>query len=276
MSRLRSVTREWLGRHPIAGRRFAAVAAVGLVTWVTGCEGVPPAARQMLLTANENYQRGQYLAAEQSSTTFLHHFESSPAAGEAYYIRGLSRAQQHQEAAARADFQAGAKRATRDDLRAYCHAMLGNYAYEDGDVAAAAGHYAAAEPNLPRESPTDLILYRYGVCLQRLGRWKDARQRFSRLLDQFASSPRADAARRLALWPNDAFSIQCGAFGRVDNANAVAGTLRKRGLSPETVYLDLGGTPMWRVIVGRYATYAEARADLARVRAIEPTALVVP
>jgi TolA-binding protein len=243
---------------------------------LSGCQGVPPAGRQMLLNANRAYTRGEYAAGERSATEFLRSFPSSSAIGEAYYLRGLCRLRLDQRDAARADLTAGAAAADQSELRANCQAALADLAYEDGDMKTALAGYGAAAPHLPAQPPTDQVLYRYGVCLQRAGRWGEARHVFSRLLDEFGSSREVAAARCRFAWPHDYFAIQCGTFRRVDDGNKAAGDLRHKGLIASTEFIELDGRTVWRVLTGQYVTYEKAQTDLPRVRALVPEAAIVP
>ena len=154
--------------------------------------------------------------------------------------------------------------------------MLGHLAFEDGNHAVAVSYYADALPHLPNQPPTDEALYRYGGCLQHLGRWDEAKAPFSRLLHAFQDSAHVAAARRRFAWPHPWFAIQCGAFGRVDNANQLAADLSRKGLSAKATFAELDGQGLWRVLSGQYPTYAAALADLPRARAIQPGALIVP
>lgn len=267
------------GRGPgaaVAARGAGCVCAVLLAGVLLGCQGVPPGGREMLARANTAYARGDYAAGDASAGEFLRRFASSVGAGEAYYLRGLCRVRLGQHDAARADFTAGAAAADRPELKAYCQAMLANLAYDRGEIDAALAEYAASVPYLPARPPTDEILFRYGVCLQRAGRWDQARHVFSRLLDAFATSLEADAARCRFAWRHDYFAIECGAFRRVDEANHAGERLRGLGLDASVEFVRLDGQAAWRVLSGRYPTYNDAAGDLSRVRAIEPRARIVP
>lgn len=230
----------------------------------------------MLLTAASQYSAGHYAAGQQAAETFLRHYAGSPAAAEARYIRGLCRLRADQREAARTDFVEAAEQAQRPDLRAYALAALGNLAFSAGDLPEAARYYARAEPDLPMRPPADEILYRYGVCLQRAGRWGEARRQFSRVLHHFGGRPAAAWARRGFNWPHDYFAIQCGVFRRADNAERAVADLGRRGIPAKAEYSSVEGDAAWRVLTGMYLTYEQARADLPRVRRAEPSAIIVP
>lgn len=240
-----------------------------------GCGEASPAPRRLLTDASERYAAGDMRAAESLSNEFLKLSAGSPAAGEAHYLRGLSRVRQGNRAGARADFLIGESH-WREDVAAYSQVMLANLAWDAGDLEAAIERYATALPRLPLRPPTDAVLYRYGVCLQRVGRWGEARHAFARLLHQYGESAEAAAARRRFAWPTDHLTICCGAADRLEDAERIARGLEGRGLAVSSQYLDLDGRARWRLLTGHYNTYAAAVADLPRVRAIVPEATVVP
>lgn len=265
------------GRAGRTGRRaWPTVIGAAVLLTCYGCADLPPAGRQMLLTAAGRYSAGQYGAAQQAAETFLRQYPGSPAAAEARYVRGLCRLRAEQPEAARADFAAAAEGAQRPDLRAYALAALGNLAFAAGDLGEAARYYARAEPDLPMRPPADEILYRYGLCLQRAGRWGEARRQFSRVLHHFGDRPAAAGARRAFNWPHDYFAIQCGVFRRADNAERAVADLGRRGIPAKAEYSSVEGEAAWRVLTGMYPTYEQARADLPRVRRAEPSAIIVP
>jgi len=243
---------------------------------MSGCGGVPEPGRRLLVRAGSDYGRRDYAAAERAASEFIADYPFSSAVPEALYLRGLCRTRLNQRVSALADFTAAAAKAGRDDVKAYSLAMLGNLAYEDGDAEKAVSHYGEAAPGLPARPPTDEILYLYGSSLQRVGRWRESRLVFSRLLHEFRNSPKARDARRRFAWPYDAFAIQCGAFDRVEEASAAAAEWASHRLTVTAEFIDLQGGAMWRVLEGRYETYAKAVAGLPRVRSIAPEAVVVP
>lgn len=56
------------------------------------------------------------------------------------------------------------------------------------------------------------------------------------------------------------YTLQCGAFTQESNAQAMASTLSKLGLAPETLERERGGKRIYQVRVGRFATQEEAEA----------------
>jgi TolA-binding protein len=257
-----------------AGRAYVLIAMA--LAGAVGCQGVPPAGRQMLERADKNYRAGEYQATEQSADSFLRQFGSSPAAAEAYYLRGLARARLGRWDEAVADLQRSIETSQREDLTAQAHAMLGLYDYQHEQDTDAIQHFEQALPHLAKEPPADDVQYAYAVCLQRLGQWDAARRELAAILHTYPNSDIAEAARRRFRWPQDSFSIQCGAFSKVDNANARVTELQQAGLAAKTAFLESDGGGLWRVYVGQYPTYAEAQAALPGVRSVVPGALIAP
>jgi TolA-binding protein len=242
----------------------------------SGCEAVPADGRELLLAANQSYARGDFATGQRAASTFLHRYATSPAASEAYYLRGLCRVSTGEQDAARSDFEACVAGAQRDDLRGYAQQMLGNVAYAAGDWAAAADAYAAAIASPAGGAVSAETLFRHGRSLQRTGRWADARQVFARLIDQDPSSPRVPTAKRLFAWPEDAFAVQCGAYRQMRHADAAVERLRRQGVTVKRMFSEVDGSGLWRLLTGRYVTYDEAQRALAQVRATVPDAVIVP
>ena len=122
----------------------------------------------------------------------------------------------------------------------------------------------------------DAILYCAGISMQRIGKWKEAAYQFGRILRQYRDSPIASEARRMAGWKHEYYSIQLGAFKNADNAADTVRSFRAKNLDAVQEYLPIGGGSLWVVMAGRYQNYADARADLPRVRKIESQAVIVP
>ena len=100
----------------------------------------------------------------------------------------------------------------RPELKGSLYAQLGNLEYEAGRYEAAASQYRRAEPYLDDESPSDRILLRYGLSLQRCGRFRHAKVVLLDLLDRFGTGPAAAEARRALSHVGNHYSIQCGVY----------------------------------------------------------------
>lgn len=232
---------------------------------------------QAALQQSVNYYRdGLFAEAEQSASSAIRTDERRPGVAEAYYVRGCARMRQGNRAQAVADFEQAVAKSRRAELTARAKASLGCVAVDNGDYAQAVDEFASAVDLLPQRPPLDEILLRYAIALQRTGDWARARMVLGKTITGFRGRPTEAEARRLFGWPNDYFSIQCGAFNRRSNAEKLKNELRQSGW-PAEVHTDIvGGRGIYYVWLGQYATYAQAAEALPRIRVIEQEAFVVP
>lgn len=238
-----------------------------LATALGGCTLLPPDAVRQVRSAHDAYRAGRYDQAAQVLSPVILKYGQSPEVCEALYLRALCRVQQRQMGSARQDLERALPRSERVDLTALIRAQLGHLAFDEDQYPQAAALYSQAEPDLPARGPLGQVLYQHGVSLQRSGRFADARPLFARVFKEFASSPLAVNARRKYDWNRDYFTVQCGAFTKMESTREVVDELRQRGIqvwvSPET----RNSENFYVVQAGRHRTYAEAAAT---ARAIQP------
>lgn len=247
-----------------------------VATICAGCDALPPHGVQLLAQTKDSVTRGQYDAGERAANEFLRQFSSNKKAGDAYYFRGMCRINLHQRESGREDFVACAALAGREDLRAKSLAMLGLLAFEKQDYARAADYYAQADSMSAASPLTDEALFRYGVSVQRLGRWQEARALYSRLLHQMPVSSFVAEARRRFAWPHEYFVVCCGEYPGVEAANEAAAVWKQRGRDVTVEFAEADGVGLWRLFAGQYDSYASATADLSGFLRIEPHAVVMP
>lgn len=242
----------------------------------TGCTQLPLHARQQLIDADRAYRTNDTAGAIAKLDGVLRDYPNTPESAEAYYIRALCHAKAGRTAEARSDLERCLGLSAREDLSARAAATLGGLEYDAGDYEAAIGTFERALPHLPAAPPTDLVMHRHGIALQRLGRWKDARAIFASLLESYPSSEVAEDARRRFSWKQQYFSVQCGAFERAASADELirklSGTLADAWKEPEARH----GRPLYVVYAGQYPRYADAQNGLRQVRKIVPGAFIVP
>ncbi len=260
-------------RHrPLARRHAAWILCLGLC----GCAELPPHMKQELVQADKSYRANDMPAAIKRLDPLLAQFPNTPESAEAYYLRALCRIKLSKATDALADLLECVRLSTRADLTARAYASMGGVQHDLGQYAAAAASFEKALQKLPDQSPTDQVRLRYGICLQRLGKWEEARTAFSTLIRRFPSSPYAEDARRRFSWKHSFFSIQCGAFVGPQQADALVQKLRSAisegWVEPEARY----GRPMYVVYAGKYGTLAEAEAGLRAARRVTPEAFIVP
>jgi hypothetical protein len=174
------------------------------------------------------------------------------------------------------DFERAIAQSRRKELTARAKASLGCIAVDMGDYERGVDYLADSADHLPQRPPIDEVFVRYAVALQRTGEWGRARQVLGRTISSFRGRPTESQARRLFSWPNDYFSIQCGAFNRRSNAEKLKDELRQSGWTAEVRTDIVGGRGVYYVWLGQYPTYALASAALPKIRIIEPEAFVVP
>ncbi len=232
--------------------------------------------RQSIIDADRAYRKHDIDTAIKKSDEVIAQHAGVPETAEAYYVRALCRIDQGRARDAMADLQVCVQLSKRPDLTARAYASLGGIQHDLGQLQAAAGSFQRALQKLPNAPPADQVLLRYGICLQRLGQWDDARTQFSTLLSRFPTSPYAEDARRRLNWKNAFFAIQCGAFVKQSQADALIQKLRsafsESWVDPESRF----GRPMYVVYAGKYGTLAEAEAGLRDARRVTPEAFIVP
>jgi len=241
-----------------------------------GCSRLPDGAVRQINEAHRAYQRRDYPRCERLVSPVIAEHRGQPDTAEAYYLRGLARLRTGRRDAAHGDFQAGRRIADRAELKALLDAQLGNLEYEAGHYQRAAAHYRRAEPGLPATPPTDRLLLRYGISLQRSGHFGEAKQVLAKLLLRFPSGRPAEQARRKVTWPHDYHAIQCGVYAQAASAKSAARRLRDQGVQATNWRETLNGTTRHVVRAGRFRSYAEAHRNLQQIRAVVPDAFVVP
>lgn len=240
-----------------------------------GCSGVSVYMSSQINEANKAYAIGQFSRTDQLMSAALTQEPTSPAIGEAMYLRGLARVRMGQRTTARQDFLEVLKEADDPTLQLNAQIMLGSLAYDDGNCALAVRYYKPAAEQIPQAPYMGPAMVRLATCMQKLGQWDQAREILSKVIDQHRGSVSARQAR--ARFGYDHFTIQAGAFADADNAENLATTLRTQGLADVHIQRELSSEQYLRVVrVGRYQTYREAVEQLSRVQQFVPDALIVP
>ena len=230
----------------------------------------------MLLSTGASYNRAEYSDSARQADLFLSQYGQSPEAAEALYLRALSRIRQKRVADARTDLRSALARSKRDDLTARVHAQLGLLAFDAKRWAVAADHLGKAVGALDAAPPTDEVLLRYGLALQRAGHWNRARHQFARVVRQYGARPSGRRAKRQMAWPDPHFAIQCGAYADPKEADRRIAALTARRLAARRTWELRDNRSLWIVYAGRYTTYAQAAAALANIRSVAADAFIVP
>ena len=264
------------GAKALARRGVFPVAMAFMCFHGAGCNQPTPGDLKQVMNAQVDYRNQRYREANDKLSSFLRKFPDHSDSAEAYCLRSLCNVELNNKQRAEADAQTCVRLARNADVRANAHATLASLLYESGRTDQALGHYAEALKVLPDKPPADLVRYRYGICLQRAGRWEDARREFASVYQRYPDSDLAAHARRMRDWPIDAFSIQAGAFRESSSASELNHRLKRSALPARVDRIARSGEFLYTVYVGKYAQYRDAANALPAVRRIVPDAFVMP
>jgi tetratricopeptide (TPR) repeat protein len=246
-----------------------------------GCAG-DNAARENLTSGFASLQSQQYEDAIGRADAQLAKTPHGNGTPEALYLRGRAieqRAKSNPHAVA-ADL-ASARQTYVDALNlkpsapldAYIRTSLANVAYWQDDYATAMQQWSAAYGKLGERSGEcdPFILYRIGLCQQRLGQFDAADRTFATVIQRYPTTEAADRARQHSGFRS--FAVQLATFASVQSADRATTELRKEGLTP-TRLVDPRGGHVLRV--GPANTYAAAQQLRQRFASKYPEAIIVP
>lgn len=262
-------------RHMIR-TRIGSFAIASLVLVLPSCTALRPNEEQWFKAGQEAYDQQQYRLAIQKFTPVIDQAAPCPEVGTALLLRGYSFAKLGRRDAAVADLRLAALKNYDPESTWLAYFALGTIHYEDGRWAAAGDAYASAAERMPKRPPHDVALYRGGVAFERCGKWSRSRPLFQELVSRYRGSQLAAQAERRLAADVDHFAVQCGAFGRRENADLQANQLRSRGFGVYVRQETREGKPLFVVLVGPFPDYAAAQANLARIRESVPDATIFP
>jgi tetratricopeptide (TPR) repeat protein len=232
-----------------------------------GCAGHLTKQQQMWLAQGQAcYERNDYTRAIQHLTRFLSEVNEGPEVPQALYIRGMSNAQAGHRQQAYTDLRRCAALQSDSDVAWRTYFVLGTLHFEDQQWSLAAESLRAATERMAAEPPQDLALFRLALCHERTGRWPAALRVHAELVRTFNSGTFVTAARRRLALGADHFAVQCGAFRQKSNAVNLVAELGRKALDARIFEETRGRTAMYVVLVGRYAGYDDARAQLAMIK----------
>ncbi len=156
-------------------------------------------------------------------------------------------------------------------LEANIRTSLGNVDYWQDDYSNALQEWTRAYDLLTAPDMKSFVLYRAGLCQQRLGQFDLADKTFAAVQERFGGTDAANRARSHQGYHN--FMVRLATFSNAQGADAAITGLRKAGAAVQR-QVD----PQQRVIisVGPAATYAQAQALKARYVGQYPDAMIVP
>ena len=272
---------------PKRAKRQAAVGGISLLflalllSLASGC--VDTESRQRLNDGYRALDAQRYDEAGAAANDYLARHPTGPGAAEALYLQGRAYEQRAMDShekpnaarsdldSARAAYLKGLGQPASPSVAAVLHSGLANVAYFEDDFNTAIREWQISYPSLQDQDAKAWVLYRIGLCQQRLGDFSQADKSFRDVREQFPATEAATrATSRIGA---KAFYVQVGSFGDLANAQKLAEALKKQGL-PGSVAQEGGNH--YAVRVGPAATYADAKNLKARVAGQYPSAMIVP
>lgn len=242
-----------------------------------GCaESLPHEKLALLDAGRTEYEAKRYTSAIARLTEFIEAVPGKPETTEALYLRGMSNALSGQRSRGYADLETAARNGDNRDASWRANVVLGTLRFEDANWAGAAENLRLAAANMPPLSPRDTVLWRLGLCYERLGRWSEAQNCFRELVSKYPSSSYGDGATRRIRLAAENFAIQCGSFTQPENAANLRLQLQRQNLAAYTNREQGPNGVRYIVLVGKYSTYTEAQRNLAVVRAQAQDAIIWP
>jgi TolA-binding protein len=242
--------------------------------------------RKHLHAGYEALNQEDYEGAMTSSEQFLRdNPNGGPGTAEALYLQGRVYEQRaarsdaaHREGEAHADLQ-DARNTYEHALTlnpspkvaALLHAGVANVAYFQEDYFTAMREWAVAYPGLTQPDARAWVLYRLGLCQQRLGRFDEADRSFQQVRQDY---PRSEPAQRAATHQGArGFYVQIGSYADAKTAENVIASLRSQGFVAERKS-DSKGRQAIRV--GPAYNYDQAKALRLRLLGAYPAANIEP
>jgi tetratricopeptide (TPR) repeat protein len=254
------------------------IAFLGLfLTLMTACADTTPQ-RQQLTAGETALQAQQYDRAVRAADLVVASGVSADAA-EAHYLRGQAIEQRPKAdpaaaaadlAEARRDYIAALGEKPSPALQARLHGQLGNVAYFQEDYAVALQQWTIAYQQLDNPGWKQWVLYRMGICQQRLGRFADADRTFEIVQGEYPGTEVASRAR--ARQGVHGFYVQVGAFTDAADAQKAAYTIGTVGSIP--LEADQHGLKVVRT--SGVPSYAQAAALKNRLIGQYPDARIMP
>lgn len=253
--------------------------SLSLLGGMTGGCSSPGSTNGGLNRAQESFDAGRYDQAVADADGYLRTRPQSQESAAALYLKGRSYeemtaanpadAQRNLSAARTAYVQALRLNPDRP-LKARLQAAVANVAYHQEDYTTALQQWSAAYEPIDVESLKPWILYRIGLCQQRLGRFPDADRTYEAVKKKYPDSSAAARARQ-----NQGarqFYVQLGVYRNAQAAERIATDARTRGVS--VMVIPSNGN--YAVRVGPTDNYAQAKALRAKVIDLQPDAIIFP
>lgn len=235
---------------------------------------------ERLDTAKQSFANAQYAQTISNADAFLAANPSGAGRADALYLKGRaleemdvsseSESNQHL-AQARYCYQLALREPATIGLQGRIYAGIANTSFHLGDYDIAMSNWQQAYANIDLPDDKPWILYRIGLCQQRLGQFAQADQTFVLVQRQYPSAPAATRSREHAGYR--AFYVQLAVFSSSSLADKATATLQKQGIVVAR-FRDTQSRDVLRV--GPYPSYPGAVAALGQLTRLYPDAMVVP
>jgi tetratricopeptide (TPR) repeat protein len=226
------------------------------------------------LTAYEHLSAHRYDTAARHIDQYFANYGPTEAASEAHYLRGVAYAHLGKATQAREDFGESLKATPLSEVEYKSLIALGNLCFESGEDESAIVHYENALKAMPKDPPRDIVMYRLGTSLQRVGEWSKAQFVFSELRSLFPTSKAAKLGAEKFRYFH--FVIQAGAYERDQLAAAETARLRRLQMPAEIQFQIVDGRGRHLVRIGKYHTLREAEAALESMKTHLKEAMILP
>lgn len=245
-----------------------------------GCKTTDASSRVNLENGYKALDARDYEQALGNANAYLQSDPAGKGAAEALYLKGralegkaASSPQEGQAnyAAARESYQQSLSQKPNPKLTGLLHAGIGNTSYWLEDFDTAARNWAMAYDEIEDTSARAYILYRVGLCVQRMGDFAGADQRFSLVQQQYPGTDAALKAREKQGYKE--FNVQVATFANPQTANNTIAALQRDGF---VVRKGNDARGMTIVSIGPFPNYAQAGAMQRRVMEKYPSAIIVP
>jgi tetratricopeptide (TPR) repeat protein len=256
--------------------RVKFVMALLVAAPLIGCATLSEQQRTLLVDGERAYREKQYQRATDQLSAFLGEVKQGPEVGRALYVRGMAAALVGQRPLAYSDLRRATQESSDPQLAWQPYVALGVLSFEDEDWGSALQALSTAVQRMPSAPPKDAVLFRVGLCNERLGRWGAAAGPYQRIVLDFPAGPYVENAKRRLQLQADHFAVQCGVFSRPENAGDLVNRLQQQGFRPQVKQEQRRDGTYSVVLEGRYSSYAEANHALARIRGYIPQAVLWP
>ena len=250
-----------------------------MVLLAAGC-GADPAEKQNLSAGYTALDTHQYDEAIRRADEQLQQHKDDEGTAEALYLKGRA----YEQRAKPMGPQAGGDMATAaglyqqaltlspaPKLEGFIHTSLGNVQYWRDDYASALQQFSSAYDLLETADLKSFVLYRAGLCQQRLGRFDLADQSFAAVQSRFPGSDAAKRSHDHLGYRN--FTVRLATYRTFQEAQASVATLQREGVTPARA-TDAQGHSV--ISLGPVTTYAQAESLKTRFSGQYPDAMILP